>query len=141
MNPRKLTPALYIDSQPALADIGGLAERGFQGIVSNRPDGEAEDQPSAAEIERAAREAGLAFAHIPVVPGKIGDEHVEAFANTLETMRGPVLAFCKSGTRSAFLWALSEAGRLHPQAIRAAAAEAGIDLSPLMKKLEARWAS
>ena len=139
MNPRRLTPALHIGAQPALAEIAELAARGFHGIISNRPDGEEEGQPGAAAIEEAARAAGLAFAHIPVAPGKMTDEHVRAFAEVLATMRGPVFAFCKTGTRSTFLWALSQAARLDPKALHAAAAEAGIDLAPLTKKLEARW--
>lgn len=139
MKPRKLTPALYIDAQPTLEEVRRLAEQGFHGVISNRPDGEEESQPGAAQVEHAAREAGLSFAHIPIIPGKIADEHIEAFGQALTDMRGPVLAFCKTGTRSTFLWALTQADRLDPRAIHAAAADAGIDVSPLMKKLEARW--
>jgi len=139
MTPRKLTPGLYIDAQPTPDEIRDLARHGFHGVISNRPDGEEANQPGAGLIERAAREAGLAFVHIPIVPGKITDEHVAAFGEALATMRGPVLAFCKTGTRSTFLWALGEAGRLDPRAIHATAADAGIDVSPLMKKLQTRW--
>lgn len=111
------------------ADISTLSAAGIRLLVNNRPDGEEPDQPSSAEIEAAARSAGLDYRHIPVA-GRFPPERVEAMAEALE--QGPVLAFCRSGTRSTFLWALARAARGAPAAQSVAAAAAGgYDLRPI----------
>jgi sulfide:quinone oxidoreductase len=76
-----------------------------------------------------------------VVSGKITDEDVASFAQALDEVKGPVLAFCRTGTRSATLWALAEARHLAPEAILATAAEAGYDLAALKPRLDVRWRS
>jgi uncharacterized protein (TIGR01244 family) len=120
---RQLTPA----------DIPALAAAGIRLIVNNRPDGEEPGQPASAEIEAAARAAGLDYRHIPIAGG-FPPERVEAMAQALE--QGPVLAFCRSGTRSTFLWALARAARGAPaEESVAAAAAAGYDLAPLRARL------
>jgi len=112
-----------------------LAAAGFRAIVNNRPDGEEPGQPSAYEMRAAAEAAGLGYHDIPVAGGFSGDQ-VEAMAAALAEAGGPVLAFCKSGTRSTFLWALAEAasGRSGVELIEKAAA-AGYDLSPIVPYL------
>jgi uncharacterized protein (TIGR01244 family) len=111
------------------ADLPSLADAGVRLIVNNRPDGEEPGQPPAAEIEAAARVSGMEYRHIPVAAG-FSPEQVEAMAQALE--QGPVLAFCRSGTRSAFLWGLARVARGAPaEEIVAAAAAAGYDLNPI----------
>lgn len=136
-----LTPSLSVSSQVTESDVGILAAQGFRGIICNRPDGEAEDQPATSAIAAAAARLGLDFRHLPVVAGKIGDEDVIAFAELLRTMKGPILAFCRTGTRSVSLWALSEAPRLDPAAILKTAKAAGYDLEGLRPRLDAKWRS
>jgi len=138
-NIKRLTPFLSVAPQISLGDIGTLSAHGYRAVISNRPDGEGEGQPSAAEIAEAAKRSGLEFRHIPVVSGKIGDEDVTAFAAALAELRGPVLAFCRTGTRSTSLWALSEAHHLDPAAILQTAAAIGYDLSALDDRLRNRW--
>ena len=87
-------------------------------------------QPSAPEIESAAREAGLDYRFIPVAGG-FSDDDVAAMAEALDAASGPALAFCRSGTRSTTLWALSQAGEAPAGEIIAAAANAGYDMSHL----------
>jgi len=103
-------------------------------IVNNRPDGEEPGQPPAAEIEAAAREAGLAYRHIPVEPGGLSSDLVQAMAEAIDEADGTMLAFCRSGTRSTYLWALarSQQGTPGDELIERAAA-AGYDLSPLAR--------
>ena len=127
---RRLDPTTFVFTrQFALADIDEAAARGVRLIVNNRPDREEPGQPSSAEIEAAARAAGLDYRHIPIAGG-FAPEQVEAMAEALE--QGPVLAFCRSGTRSAFLWALARAARGAPvEESVAAAAAAGYDLGPI----------
>ncbi|HEU0097170.1 MAG TPA: TIGR01244 family sulfur transferase [Allosphingosinicella sp.] len=127
---RRLDPTTFVFTrQLAVGDIDEAAAQGIRLIVNNRPDGEEPGQPLSADIESAARAAGLDFRHIPVAGG-FAPERIEAMAQALE--QGPVLAFCRSGTRSAFLWALARA-RLGAPAEEsvAAAAAAGYDLGPI----------
>lgn len=135
----KLTPFLSVSAQIAEADLGALAAQGFRAVLNNRPDGEAEDQPASAALAAAAERVGLAYRHVPVVSGSITDDDVAAFAQVLDEVKAPVLAFCRTGTRSTMLWALAEAHRLDSQAILATAAEAGYDLAALEPRLDARW--
>jgi uncharacterized protein (TIGR01244 family) len=127
---RKLDETTFVSvRQLTVDDIDDAAAAGIRLIVNNRPDGEEAGQPSSAEIESAARAAGLDYRHIPIAGG-FPPERVEAMARALE--QGPVLAFCRSGTRSAFLWALARAARGAPaeQSVAAAAA-AGYDLGSI----------
>ena len=111
------------------ADIVEAASAGIRLIVNNRPDGEEPGQPTSAEIGAAAGAAGLDYRHIPIA-GAFPPEQVEAMARALE--QGPVLAFCRSGTRSTYLWALARAkrGAAAGESVAAAAA-AGYDLAPI----------
>lgn len=113
----------------------------FRTIINNRRDAEEPGQPSSAEIEAEARRLGLDYVHIPVVPGQVSDEQVAEFGRALSGKPGPVLAFCKSGTRAATLWALSQAGKRDPDEILAAAKAAGYDLSALKARLEEKAAA
>lgn len=105
---RRVTDDFTTAPQIAIADIADAARQGFTTLVSNRPDGEEPGQPTAAEVEAAARAAGLAFFHIPVRGGPTPDQ-VEQMKAVIDEAPGPVLAFCRSGTRSINTWALSQA--------------------------------
>ena len=119
--------------QVTVGDLDEAAAQGIRTIVNNRPDGEEPGQPSSAEIEAAARAAGLDYRHIPVA-GSFPPEHVEAMAEALE--QGPVLAFCRSGMRSTYLWALARSSRgAEAEDLIDRAAEAGYDLRPLAPRL------
>ncbi|MET1110986.1 MAG: TIGR01244 family sulfur transferase [Allosphingosinicella sp.] len=115
--------------QLTAGDLDEAAAKGIRLIVNNRPDAEEPGQPSSAELEAAARAAGLNYVHIPVA-GAFAPAQIEAMAEALE--QGPVLAFCRSGTRSTFLWALARARRgASVEESVAAAAAAGYDLGPI----------
>jgi sulfide:quinone oxidoreductase len=104
--------------------------------MSNRPDGEEPGQPTAAEVEAAARAAGLEFRWLPVVMPTLSQDDARAFGVALDEMPGPTLAFCRTGTRSTVLWALSQAGERPADELIAAAARAGYDLEGLRPRLE-----
>jgi uncharacterized protein (TIGR01244 family) len=115
------------------ADLPALAAGGIRLVVNNRPDGEEPGQPSSARIAEAARAAGLDYRHIPIAGGFPADR-IDAMADALE--RGPALLFCRSGTRSTWLWALARASRGgEADTLLRQAAEAGHDLSPLAPRL------
>ena len=135
----RLTPFLSVTDQLTPEDVVRAAAMGFRAIVNNRPDGEAQEQPAGASIETEARRHGLDYRHIPVVSGQVSDTNVSDFAAAMGSLKGPVLAFCRTGTRSTTLWALSQAPRLSPEAILHAAQEAGYNLEALRDRLERAW--
>ena len=106
-------------------------------IVNNRPDGEAADQPSGADIEAAARACGLEYKAIPVSGAGFGFPQIKEMRRALDSAQGKVLAFCRSGTRSTMLWAMAEAkaGR-DIDAIANEASAAGYDTSPIRPTME-----
>ncbi len=134
----QLTPSLSVASQITEAEVADLAAEGFKTIINNRPDGEVPGQPPGAAIEEAAKRAGLAYHFQPVVSGHLTEDDVAAFGDTLDAAEGPVLAFCRSGTRCTMLWALSESRRQDADGLVATAAEAGYDLTGLRPVLAAR---
>jgi uncharacterized protein (TIGR01244 family) len=105
---RHVTDDISVSPQISLADVEAAAAAGFRTLINNRPDGEDPAQPSSHEMEAAAREAGLAYFHIPVRGGPT-PEQVETTRKVLAEAARPVLAFCRSGTRSIITWSLSEA--------------------------------
>ena len=111
MNFRMLNESFSVAPQLGPEDVAGVAARGFATLVNNRPDGEGgSSQPLNRDLERAAQAAGLRYVFLPVVSGAITAEQVEAMRQTLATEPAPVLAFCRSGARSAQLYALAQAG-------------------------------
>jgi len=105
---RHVTDDLSVAPQISVADVAQAAAQGFTTIINNRPDGEAPDQPTSAEIEAAAKAAGLAYVHIPV-RGSPGPAEVEAVRQAVAAADGPVLSFCRSGTRSIVTWSIGQA--------------------------------
>jgi uncharacterized protein (TIGR01244 family) len=128
---KRLDEKTYVAGQIAPEAVAQLGALGVVKIVNNRPDGEEPGQPGSAEIEAAARAAGVGYSHIPIA-GPFPEESIEAMLEALESATGPVLAFCRSGMRSAFLWGLAraKAGDEGPEVIARAAA-AGYDLRPI----------
>jgi uncharacterized protein (TIGR01244 family) len=106
---RKLDDKVSVAGQLTPADLAEARAQGFTAIVNNRPDGEQPGQPTDVEIAAAADANGLAYTAIPVGPAGLGEAQVSAMAGVLEQADGPVLAFCRSGTRSTYLWALARA--------------------------------
>ena len=129
---RTLDPSISVFGQLEPEDVAAAKAEGFTAIINNRPDNEQPGQPAGAAIEAAAKAAGLAYVAIPVDHSGFNEGQVAAMAEALEAARGPVLAFCRSGTRSTYLWALArhKLGDDGEQLI-AKAANAGYDLSAI----------
>jgi uncharacterized protein (TIGR01244 family) len=125
---KQLDSTTFVSGQIVPEEIASL---GVATIINNRPDGEEPGQPESDAIETAARAAGIDYRHIPVA-GAISQPQVAQMADALAQAKGPVLAFCRSGTRSTYLWALARA-RLGGDAeeLASKAAAAGYDLSPV----------
>ncbi len=88
--------------------MAAIAAAGFRSVINNRPDGEGgAEQPTSAEIERAACAAGLRYAHLPVIPSEIKADEIEHMAALVDALPKPTLAFCRSGARAAKLYRLA----------------------------------
>jgi len=128
----RLDDKTLIDGQISHADIAALKAEGVTMIVNNRPDGEDVGQPTSAEIEVAARDAGLDYRHVPIARG-MGPSDVEAMRAAMHSAgEGKLFAFCRSGNRSALAWAVakSEDGTSREELERCVAG-AGFDLGPV----------
>jgi uncharacterized protein (TIGR01244 family) len=135
---RTIDASIAVAPQIAPEAIAELAAAGFTDIVNNRPDGEDFGQPDGDEIAAAAAAAGMTYTAIPVTQAGFSHPQIDAMAAVLDKAKGPVLAYCRSGTRSCNLWALAavKAGT-HPDAVMAKAAAAGYDLTGLRPLLDA----
>ncbi len=130
----RITDGVFVAPQITAADVALAAQQGLRTIVNNRPDGESADQPDGATIAAAATAAGLAYVAIPVDHTGFNLDQVTAMAAALE--QGPLLAYCRSGTRSCNLWALAAAKRGgDPDAIIMAASHGGYNVAGLMPLL------
>ena len=129
---RQLSPRVFASPQIGLAEVAEAQAQGIGLIINNRPEGESEDQVSGAEIEAAAKAAGIAYVAIPVTHAGFSQPQVTAMTAALASTDVPVLTYCRSGTRSTLLWALAEASRGEsPDALASAAAAAGYDVGPV----------
>lgn len=127
---RALTPMFSIAPQMTVSDINKAAADGFKSILCARPDSEPGDHAPCKEIEQAAFCLGLDFTAIPVQAGHLPDaDAVARMRMALRRMPGPVLGYCRSGTRAAQLWAMAQVGTLPDAEILEAGRKAGIDLS------------
>lgn len=134
---RRLTETVHASPQIGLDELAAAAAQGVKLVINNRPEGESDDQTPGAEIEAAARAAGMDYVAIPVTHAGFSEWQVKAMAEALAGAQGPVLAYCRSGTRSTLLWALAEAGRgTNPDQLAAQAAGAGYDLTPVRAMMD-----
>lgn len=135
---RILNDSIAVAPQIAPDDIAAIKAAGYVAVVNNRPDHEEPGQPEGEAIRAAAAAAGLAYTAIPVTQAGIEHDQLDAMAQALVAAEGPVLAYCRSGTRSCNLWALAaaKAGR-NPELLVLQAADAGYDLSGLRPALDA----
>lgn len=135
MNLAVLTPNVTSLAQPSVDEVAELAARGYKSIISNRPEGETEDQPAWLDLKAAAAAKGMDAVQIPVLLGQITDEQVAEFRNALEQLPKPVAVFCRSGTRAALMWALANQASLTVDERISIAAKEGYDLEPFRQRL------
>ncbi len=135
MDIKAITSDLSVSPQIVPADLAALKAAGFRSVICNRPDGEGADQPNFEEIEVAARALGMEAQYLPVQSGLVTDDTAAAFGQALQALPGPVFAYCRTGTRSATLWALSQS-KLRPMArILAATKAAGYDMNGVARRI------
>lgn len=103
MDIKRLNARLGVSPQIRPEDVVAIARAGYKSIICNRPEGEEKQQPSASSVEAAANAAGLTFVHVPAISGALTDQNVRDMTKALERLPSPVLAYCRSGARSAKL--------------------------------------
>lgn len=134
---RKLDDRVSVAPQIAAADVAIAAGLGIRLIVNNRPDGEEPGQPDGDHIEAAARMTGIDYVAIPVTHAGFDRAQIDAMNAALDDADGEVLAYCRSGTRSCYLWALAKAQRgADPDLLAEQAAQAGYDLAAIRPMLD-----
>ena len=128
MKPIAVTAKLAVAPQPKLSDFQEFRRSGFTTVVNNRPDGEDPTQLGSAVEAEAARAAGLGYVHIPVTAMGMTEQDARLLKKMIEQAPGPVVAPCRSGARSFYLWVLSGGLEFHTDAeLLAKAAELGVD--------------
>ena len=135
---RQINESISVAPQIAVEQVAEIAAAGYTTIVNNRPDDEDAGQPSGEAIRAAAKAAGLKYVSIPVTHAGFSHPQIDAMTQALTDSDGPVLAYCRSGTRSCNLWALAaaKAGRT-PNLLLAQAEDAGYDLRGIRPMLDA----
>ena len=134
MDIKKINDIIAVSGQVGAGDMAAIAKAGFKSVICNRPDGESGDQPAFSEIEQAAKIAGLAIRHLPVISGRMTATDVEDFGKVFDELPKPIFAYCRTGTRCATLWALDQKSRgSNGSDILAATQSAGYDLSAIIR--------
>ena len=132
---RKLADELTVSPQVSAHDMEAIKAAGFRSVICHRPDGEAPDQPLFAEIRDAAAKAGMEIRYQPIVPGMLSDLDAKEFGALVAELPKPVFAYCRTGTRSASLWALSGAQSRPLPEILAATKAAGFDMTGIVRRI------
>ena len=124
----QLTESLSVAAQITPQDIPDLAAHGFTVVVCNRPDGEVPGQATMDEIEAACNDADLLFVRYPVDAMNFPGSDIEGLGALFDDPGQSVLAYCRTGTRCANLWATSQTGDAQAAAMQTAR-DIGFDLS------------
>lgn len=134
----QITPDFHVAPQITVDGVADLARAGIRSVMCNRPDHEDPGQPAFAEIEAAARAAGLDVAWVPISSAGFGPQEVAAFRDALGDLPAPVLAYCRTGTRCTRLWTIVNFDRYTPEQLDSMTAAAGYDMRPLIGQLAAQ---
>lgn len=135
MEIKRLNEQISVSAQITAGDVESVARQGFRSIVCNRPDGESGDQPLFEEIHQKAADLGLHCVYLPVESGRVSDQDARGFGKVLQELPKPVLAYCRTGTRSVTLWSLVNANQIGLSDILATAKAAGYDMSGVARRI------
>ena len=138
MDLRHLTDDYSVSPQIEVEHVHEIAGAGFRSVMCNRPDGEEPGQCDFDPIAKAAAAEGLEVRWVPIVSGMMTPQALEDFRIALEEMPKPMLAYCRTGTRCTMLWAIVQHGQMDDAEIERRAAEAGYDVSGLLRQMRAR---
>lgn len=134
---RQITGQYSVSPQLSPHDMAAVALAGYRTVICNRPDAEVPPEQQAAPMAAAAEAAGLHFEVLPLTHHTMTPENVDRHRGLIEASDGPVLAYCRSGTRCTVVWALGEAAERPADEILDLAGRAGYDLTNIRPVLEA----
>ena len=129
----KIIDDYVVSDQITEEDIEQVKKAGFKTIFCNRPDNEEQKQVTVISIQDKAIESGLNFIHQPVIGGQISQNDIDQFSDYYDAAEKPIFAYCRTGTRSSMLWALSESGKRSIDEILRLTSAAGYNLSNLFR--------
>lgn len=129
----KIIDDYVVSDQITEEDIEQLKAAGFKTIFCNRPDNEEQNQVTVKSIQDKVIESGLNFIHQPVIGGQISQNDIDQFSDYYDAAEKPIFAYCRTGTRSSMLWALSESGKRSIDEILQLTSAAGYNLSNLFR--------
>ncbi|KZM50722.1 bifunctional protein tyrosine phosphatase family protein/NAD(P)/FAD-dependent oxidoreductase [Labrenzia sp. OB1] len=132
---KPINTQIFVSPQIRPEDLAEIAQQGFRSIICNRPDGEGADQPTFEEMEAAAKKFDIDIRYLPIVAGKVRDEDATDFGALMEKLPKPVLAYCRTGTRSATLWSLSQADKQPLADILSQTKAAGYDMAGVVRRI------
>lgn len=135
MTMKPINTQIFVSPQIRPEDLAEIAQQGFRSIICNRPDGEGADQPTFEEMEAAAKKFDIDIRYLPIVAGKVRDEDATDFGALMEKLPKPVLAYCRTGTRSATLWSLSQADKQPLADILSQTKAAGYDMAGVVRRI------
>lgn len=135
MQLKQVNQEFYVADQISQRDVAELANKGIKTIICNRPDGEGADQPNIIEIQEVASTHGIQVEYLPVVSGRVTDEQAEEFKSVYQAAQKPILAFCRTGTRSITLWGLSQVSGLSLDQMLLVSKTLGYDLQGLIPRI------
>lgn len=128
MDYRPVTKEFAVAPQISTANIEEIKALGYVAVINNRPDNETIDQPTSDEIQTLVEAAGLDYYFLPIQSGTLPEDAVHQTQELISKIDGPVFAYCRSGTRSITLWALSQIGKTETKDIISATEQAGYNL-------------
>lgn len=135
MQLKQVNQEFYVADQISQRDVAELANKGIKTIICNRPDGEGADQPNIIEIQEVASTHGIQVEYLPVMSGRVTDEQAEEFKSVYQAAQKPILAFCRTGTRSITLWGLSQVSGLSLDQMLLVSKTLGYDLQGLVPRI------
>lgn len=141
MEMRSLTPRYHVSPQISVEDIPAIVDAGVTLVICNRPDAEIPPSHQADAIRAAAEAAGLQFEVLELTHQTMTPENVGRQRDLIDNSKGPVLAYCASGTRCSVVWALGQAGLISTDSILSATSAAGYQLEQLRPTLDQLGAS
>lgn len=136
MQIKQVNESFYVSQQITPEDLSAIKSQGVKTIICNRPDDEEVDQASIQSITEAAVEHDLQVKFLPAVSGNVSDAQVDEFSQMLSECNGPVLAYCRTGTRSSILWTLAQAGKNEFAETLEQTQKLGYELSHLKERFE-----
>jgi uncharacterized protein (TIGR01244 family) len=135
MELRQITPDYIVSPQISVEDVPAIAAAGIKTVICNRPDTEIGAEHHAARIEEAVRAAGMEFVLNPFDNRTMTADNMNRQREVIEGMEKPVLAYCRTGTRSTVVWALGQAGSMSVHDIIQSAENAGYQLAGMQSQL------